>query len=91
MCNGRIQFSKYLGVRLSALNKRRTKPCNVFSALRLYANKTNSEAPNLLRADGNQIRIDGEKIPLTLLFLPPNAPMRGAEARSAAASAPLAG
>ncbi len=86
-----FSFRSTWGARLSALNKRCTKPCNVFSALRLYVNKTNSEAPNLLRAAGNQLRNDGDRIPLTLPFLPPNAPMSGAEARSAEASAPLAG
>ena len=53
--------------------------------------KQNCEAPYLLRAVGNQLKIDGDRIPHTLLILTPNAPMSGAVARSAEASAPLAG
>ena len=86
-----LSFQSTWGVRLSALNKRRTKPCNAISALRLYANKTNSEAPNVLCTAGNQIRNDGDRIPLTLLFLPPNARLRGAGVRSTEASLPAAG
>ena len=62
-----------------------------FSALTFGTNKTNSEAPYLLRAVGNPLRIDSYRIPQTLLILPPNAPMSGAEVRSTKASAPLAG
>ena len=62
-----------------------------FSALTFGTNKTNSETPHLLRVIGNQLRIDCDRIPQTLLILPPNAPMSGAEVRSTKASAPLAG
>ena len=53
-----------------------------FSALTFGTNKTNSEAPYLLRTVGNQLRSDCDRIPQTLLILPPNAPMSGAGVRS---------
>ena len=62
-----------------------------FSALTFGTNKTNCEAPYLLRAVGNRLQFDCDRIPRTLLILTPNAPMSGAEVRSTKASAPLAG